>query len=61
VAGQHYFIAQQGGVFPDSAGPYLMAIPGISITTTPEAGTLVTLAFGLGALLLLSRKRVFSN
>lgn len=61
IASQSYFIAQQGGVFPDSDGPYLMSIPGIAITTTPEAGTLVTLAFGLGALLLISRKRVFSN
>jgi hypothetical protein len=61
VAGQFFFISQQGGVQPDSDGPYLMAIPGVQISSTPEAGTLLSLAVGLGAIFLLRRKRLLNN
>jgi len=61
VAGQYYFISQQGGVKPDANGPYLMAVSGSSIASAPEAGSLASLAAGLGALLLFSRKRLLGN
>lgn len=58
VAGESFYIAQQGGVYSDTDGPYLMAIPGVEVTSTPEAGMFITLAFGLGALFLVSLKRL---
>lgn len=57
VSTEYFYDPELGVVANSSLGPYQMEIPGV-VLSTPEAGTLVLLIVALGALGVMSRKRL---